>query len=161
MEKFADCISLASKKLKFCEELLLKTYPMIQDPKILLPIVSDVYNSLRLALMGVLYYELFFKRVKPFSDDLDEQIAVFEDYCMEKYPDLAGFPKEIKELKKILDAHKDSSVEFAKNEEIRMFDDNYHSIIVSYKDVSNYLSNAKVFINSLIHTFDVKLADAS
>jgi hypothetical protein len=161
MEKFAECVSEAHKKLVFSKYLLEKTYPMVQDPKMLLSVISNIYYSLRLALLGVLYFELFFKRVKPFSDDLNEQICIFEDFCVERYPKLSCFSKELSSIQKIIDAHKDSSVEFAKNEEVRMFDENYHTTILSYSDVSNHISNAKVFIDSLILTFDVKIVDAS
>lgn len=160
MEKFAECIIEAHKKLSFSSYILEKTYPITQDPKMLFSVVSSLYSSLRYALFGVLYFELFFKRINKIGKSVEEQIEIFMDYCSERYPYLLGICDEILLLKKIMDKHKESSVELAKKEEIFMFDDKYDSVVISLTDARKHLYNAKIFIDKLVSNFDVEVVDA-
>jgi hypothetical protein len=57
MEKFQELREVAKKKLQLADHILTMTYPIVNDSKLLLAVVENMFLALTNAMGSVLYYE--------------------------------------------------------------------------------------------------------
>ncbi len=106
--------------------LLTTTYPSLQDPKIFLSIVDNLYQAVNLSTIAL-------------------QVKSIQELA-EKYP-LRKETKEILiELKEIVDSHKKSPVEFRRGTKMVICKTNYRLIVLTTSLLETYLQRIKEFL---------------
>jgi len=149
MEKFEELRDISKKKIQIADHILTQTYPLIQDAKLLLVVLENLFLALTNSLGSLLYYERALKTIPPFQDNFSSKFNMFKEKCAQKY----NFSREqiifIQDIKDIIIQHKKSPVEFTRKDSFVICSDNYNMEIISIDKIKGYLSKAKLFIHEI------------
>lgn len=147
MEKFQAHRDEAIKKLKLADHMLSITYQLVQDPKLLLAVIDNIYKALDNGISSVLEYDRLFKRIPPFPENSFEgKLSMFRNKCMPRYNIRKEYIDLIKEVQDVISNHKNSPVEFARKDKFVICSDNYKMKTVSIPEIKKYIAQAKLFI---------------
>lgn len=149
MEEFQILINNAKKNVQIADHMLIMTYPMIKEPKLLLAVMQNVHSSLSNALTSALSYERLFKRIPPYSDSFDAKLFVFKDKIMLKHKINVEYFKLLQEVNEVLVAHKQSPMEFARDDRFVICSSNYRMKTISVDDMKKYIAKTKMFISEM------------
>lgn len=148
MEKFQELREVAKKKLQLADHILTMTYPVVNDSKLFLAVVENLFLSLTNAMGSVLYFERVFKRIPPFHDNFSSKFNLFKEYAEKSKLD-AEYLRLIKEIKEIVVHHKKSPVEFARKDQFVICNGSFRTRTISENDIKNYISKTKSFIRDV------------
>ncbi len=145
MEKFLELRQKAEKKIKIADHILLSSYTLLHDTKLLLSSVNTIYESIESAMDSVLEYERLFKRIPPLGSGFESRFSVFKKVAKAKKLD----KKHLDLLRTIRDikvSHDNSPVEFRRKDKFVIANEDYQLKTLDLKDLKKYLYEAKVFI---------------
>jgi hypothetical protein len=146
MERFQEARDLAIKKIRVADHMLVMTYPLVQDPKLLLAILENVLEGLTYGMSAILYYERLFKRIPPFQDEFDSKFNMFKSKIVNKHNIDKGYIRLIEELREIIKEHKKSPIEFARKDKFVICSPTYKLKTVSIKEAKDYIAKSKQFL---------------
>jgi hypothetical protein len=149
MEKFQVLGDEAKKKIKVADHMLTITYPLVQDPKLLLAILENVFLAQTDAMSSVLEYERLFKRVPPFHDTFDSKFNLFRSKIAPKSNINPYYIKMMQEVKEIVVGHKQSPVEFARKDKFVICSSEYNLKTLNMADVKKYVEQTKQFVREM------------
>jgi hypothetical protein len=149
LEKSKKAREEAHKQLRMADFMLTQTFPAIQDPKILLAILENIFLGIHNMIVAALSRERHYKRIPPFQEEFSSQYNIFRLkivplYAMSK-EDLAL----IERVHGILQAHKKSPMEFSAKGAFIICTGEYNLTKITDKDLKCYISKAKVFIQHI------------
>lgn len=143
MEPFQACRLEAEKKIRTTDHLITQTYPMLQEPKMLLVGLKSMHEAQIQIINSILEYEILFNRAKNPSTK-EEKIIEFKKHskrlALEKYTQL------IQETKEILDIQKTSPVEFFRQNSLVICDNDYKITKITEEIVKKTLIQTKEFL---------------
>ncbi|MFC1723776.1 hypothetical protein ACFL0V_06555 [Nanoarchaeota archaeon] len=130
----------AIRSLRVAEYMLENTYPTVQDPKLLLAIIDDIFISLTHLMKH------FIKNKKDIPSLFESFKAISKSH---------GFSDEdlnfILKMKKILQDHKDSKVEFTRKDKFIICLEHYKLEPIGVEEVKAYIFKAKYLLRRLEH----------
>jgi len=149
MEKFQELGEKAKKKLQLADHIATMTYPLIQDSKLLMSSIENLFLAYSYGVGSILHYDLLFKNISQFSENFNSRFYMFKEKCLDRYNLDPEHLSVMKDLRDIVVAHKLSPVEFSRRENFVMCSDDYRLKTISLSEVKNYLNKAKLFIKSM------------
>jgi len=149
MEKFQELRGEARQKLKNADYLVTMTYPQIKDNKLLLAAAENLSQALNTSVLSVLYYERLFKRIPAFHEDPESALDSFVKTVMPRYPIDKNYIKLIAELNSLVKLHKESPVEFSRNDKFVIASESYRLMEISPGIMRDYLEKSKRFIQDI------------
>jgi hypothetical protein len=151
MESFQTLRSQALEKLKVADHLVSTTYSLVKEPKLLVSVIENIFNSLELAVTALLVYEKNLKMLdyKTTNVSFVEKMELFRRKVATKYGISNDVTNFIIDLKKTVDEHKKSTVEFTKKETFVISDNNYNLTTLKIEDVKKTLMKAKHTVEEL------------
>jgi len=155
MEKFQELREVAKKKLQLADHILTMTYPIVNDGRLLLAVVENVFLALTNAMGSVLYYERLFKRVPPFHDNFSSKFNLFREYAEKKNID-AEYLRLTQNMKDIIVKHKKSPVEFTRKDQFVICNGSYRTHTVSVNELRGCITKARSFLK---HVEDIVSKD--
>ena len=148
MEKFQELRDEAKRKAKLADHMLTMTYPLVQDPKLLLSVLENIFLGLTNAMGAILHYERTFKSIPPFYDTFDSKFTMFRAKVVDKYRISHDYVNLMQDIKNIIVAHKESPVEFSRKDRFIICSNDYRNMQTITADmIKSYLNKAKEFIN--------------
>lgn len=146
MEEYQILMKESLQLLNTADHLAYMTYPMLDDPKLLITIAQNLYNALMKSVEAILIYERTFKRIPGFTNSFNDKMHMFREACLDKY-DLSreGF-LVLKDLKEILDEHSKSAVEFRRKNDFVICSDNFRLKTLSLVRIKDLIYKSKPFI---------------
>jgi hypothetical protein len=148
MEQFQESRQNAIRKLSVADHMLTMTYPLVQDPKLLLAVLENVFSAMENAMSSVLHYERLFKRIPAFQDSFESKLTVFKSRVQPKYKINEEYINLLYELREIIVEHKRSPVEFARKDKFVICSDNYKMKAISVPEIKKYIAKAKLFVQT-------------
>lgn len=146
MEKFQELREIAKKRISIADHMLNMTYPFVNDPKLLVTVVDNIFLAMTNSMSSVLYYERLFKRIPLFPENFESKFALFKNKCVKRY----NIPKEhtglLRELKEIVIKHRKSPIEFSRGGRFIICNGNYRVKSIGVEQLKNFIENAKAFI---------------
>jgi hypothetical protein len=146
MESSEELKKRAKTSLQVAECMLTKTYPVVNDPKLILAIAGDIYTALVSGMTALITHEK--QEHKPeFNEDNDfeSKFNAFKEIASNN-----GFTKDevalVSNIHNIMSEHKESPVEFARKDRFVICDENYRCESLSLDDMKSYLFKARLFI---------------
>ena len=142
MESVEELKERARKSLGVAEHMLNQTYPVVNDPKLILAIAGDIYTALVSSMDAVLMND---KEEKSLLDsNFDSRLDAFKRLAPGRFTDedislVSGFHE-------IMLEHKASPVEFPRKDRFVICDENYRCETISIDDMKNYLFKARLFV---------------
>jgi hypothetical protein len=146
MEKFQQSQKDAIKHLQVADHMLYITYPVVKDNKLLMSITENIFLALTKSMASVLYYERLFKRVPPFHETFDSKFNLFETKIVRRYKIDEKFIRFISVVKDIIQAHKNSQVEFSRPDKYVICVDNYKMKTITVDKLKDYIHLTKEFL---------------
>jgi hypothetical protein len=146
MEKFQEAREKAKRNLQIADHMIYMTYNLIQDPKLLVVVMENIFLALTNAMSSVLYYEKFFKRLPPFPENFEAKFALFQQTCVSKYNIDKSYVSMIRDVKDFIFEHRQSPVEFVRKDRFVICTNNYQMKAVSVDQIKKYISLSKVFL---------------
>lgn len=140
MESVKELEERARRSIEVAEQMLLRTYPVVQDPKLILAVAGDVYS----ALMGCVEAVMLQADIDS-GDDFASRLVAFKAASSKM-----GFGEEefglVDVMHRIVSEHESSPVEFPRKDKLVICDGKYHCDIISVDDMKNYLFRARLFV---------------
>ena len=149
MEKFQELRGEARLRLKNADHLITMTYPLVKDNKLLIAAVENLAEALKLSLTSVLTYERNLKRIPPFHDELESKLNIFSQKLAPRYNIDKSYIKLIHELTGLVNAHRESPVEFVRKDIFVMASESYELRALTPQGVKEYVERAKRFIQDM------------
>jgi len=155
MEKFAESLQNADKYIMNAEHIFNVTSKLINDKKVLLNVLENLYKSLLYSIDSILQLEFLLKRIK-LSKDSSENLLIFKNLA-EGY----GITKEeirvVEDIFFIVKRHRQSSMEFLRGEKIVIMSESLPCYFdtTKIKSYSETVKNIfdKIKDNFLSHSF--------
>ena len=146
MEKFQECRAKAMRNIQIADHMLTQTYPLIQDPKLLLAVMENVFLALTNSMASVLYYERTFKRIPPFLDNFESKFNMFKMKSAIRYNVDKSYLALMQDVKDIILEHKRSPVEFSRKDRFIICSDTYNMKTITISQIKDYIAKTKLFI---------------
>src|SRR3989344_2794089 len=150
MERLNESRDKAIKKLQIADHMLTQTYPKINDPKLLLAVLENLFLALTNAMAALLHHERVNKRIEDFADTFDAKYNLFKLSVVDCYGldrDHVSFLAEIKDL---LVSHRKSPVEFSRNGALVIADDRYQLTALTAASMKENLAKTKTAVNDIL-----------
>lgn len=149
MEKFQELRDSARKKIQIADHMLSVTYPLLQEPKLLLSALEGTFLAYTYAMGSVLHYERLFHKIPPFQDNFESKFNMFKSKVIDKYQLDHQYLQDMQDLKIMLMEHKQSPVEFGKKDKFVICSDSFKVKTVSVKDMQRYINRCSLFIQDI------------
>ncbi len=148
-EKIEDKLKDAEKFLKNTNHLINVTYPLVEDGKLLLGVVENLFLASTCSIESLLILERSKKNIPPFHDSFESKYRVFNENILQKYRFDEKELETIREIKDILMKHKESSIEFSRKEKFVIWDDDYDATTLKYDKVKHFYNIVNTFYNKV------------
>ncbi|MEE9525293.1 MAG: hypothetical protein V3V78_01660 [Candidatus Woesearchaeota archaeon] len=146
MERFQEHSQKAKRNIKIADHMLLVTFPLIKDTKLLLAVIENIFLGYTNAVAAILHYERLFKRIPPFQDTFESKMNMFKEKIVLKHSIDKSYVAEVHDIRDVIIQHRKSPVEFKRGDKFVICSENYRIKTVSANDIRKYLDKAKVFI---------------
>lgn len=150
MESFEKKILDARTRLNVAEHMLLSTYPLLKDPKLLVGILENVFLAFKYALSGFMEHERYYKRISPYAKD--SELTTFKLKIQSKYEFDRVFAKTYDKLSEAVLLHKNSPIEFSRNDSFVIASDTYSLKKLSPDELKKDIKTCKEFLSVLTQT---------
>ncbi len=141
MEEFEKNFQIAIKSLKIADHMAYITYPLVTEHRLILKIFDEIYNSVINCINTILNYEYLYKRIHIYKDNQDNLRTFVK--CAKRYDLNNEQIKKILEILALYKKHKESAMEFVKNEKVVILADNLSTQTLNIKKTKEYLFLAK------------------
>ncbi|MEM4259626.1 MAG: hypothetical protein QXG00_00160 [Candidatus Woesearchaeota archaeon] len=149
MELFQQLGEKAVSKYKLADHMLFITYPVVNDPKLLIVILDNLFQACELAMTGLLEQERMFKKIPPYPDNFEGKLHIFKQ-LMPKFGINEDNITFLRKMRDILIERKKSSLEFIKDNKFVMSDGDYNMRSLSVAQLKEYLATGKKFIQQIL-----------
>ena len=146
MEKYQQAQAVAIRNLTVADHILYVTYPVIQDPKLLVGVLNNLFLALMNAMTAVLWHDRLFKLIPPFYDTFESRFNMFRVKSMPQHNIEKRYSDLIQEMKEMTFLHKKSSVEFRRKDSFIICQDDYSTISISASQLKEYVKTTKEFV---------------
>ncbi len=146
MDKISEYRDKAARNLHIADHILTQTYPMLNDPKLLLAVLENLFLSMNHALTCLLHYEEYHGRIPKFQDEFDSKLNMLKLKVAKQNnitPEVVNF---LQELKAKVSAHKKSPLEFARKDRFVICSDTYQTQVISAPQLKKDLQRTKLFL---------------
>ncbi len=141
-EKYQENLKNAIKNLQIADHMTYVTFPLVKDKRLFLKIFDNIYKAIIECINAILNYEFLYKRIKIYSN-LNQNIETFIDKCAKKYFLTNGQIKKIKKIILINKQHKQSAIEFVRQDKIIIMSDSLGIQTLTLQEIKEYLLLAK------------------
>lgn len=142
------------EKLNAAEHLIGTTYQLVKEPKLLVSVIDNIYNAMDLTLSALVEHKRSFIDISEYNSSTESRMEFFQKKIMQEYALDASIIGFMSDLKKTLDVHKNSNVEFTKKDTFVMTDDDYNLTTLDEATVTKTLTDAKLYIEKLLIILD-------
>ena len=145
MEKFLNFLISAEKTIKTADHLVYITYPLIKDKRLLLKVLDEIKNAITNCISSILQYEYLYKRINLYKNPR-ENFRIFSEKCAPSYGISDLQIELILELFDFIEKHKESSIEFIREDKIVILSSNLKPKILTLEKTKEFLILAKDII---------------
>lgn len=141
-QKFQENLKEAIKSLQIADHMTYVTLPIVNEQRLIIKIFDEIYKSVINCIMAILNYEYMYKRIQIYKDNGDN-IRTFANKCAKNYSLTNEQIKKILEILELNKYHKQSAMEFVKQNKIIILSDNLRTQIMDIRRIKEYLLVAK------------------
>ena len=149
MEKSSILLKEAHQYINTADHLCYVTFPTVNDNKILMAIAENIYVSMITAMEALLQYEKEFRRIYNIPENFDMRFDLFKTNVARRYNIDRTHILVMDDLRKLLQLHKSSQIEFNRKGSYVIADDNFKLRSLNINKIKQYVNNAKPFIKSV------------
>ena len=135
----------AAKSLSIADQMLMQTFNLIKDPKILIAVLEHVYNSIISEISALINFE----KERGNLDNVDESseglLYDFKTKLSQKY-DLMAFESFIDDIVRFRHGRKEAPTEFSRKTMYVVCSNDYECESISKEMMKEFIKKAKLFI---------------
>jgi hypothetical protein len=147
MEKFQELREKALRSVRAADHMLGVSYPLLNDPKILVSVANNLLIAVDSALASVLEHEKLFKKISNIPETPSGK------YLLIKQRALKGFDDKnyevINDLMDIVNGHKTSPVGFPRQDKYVIASDTYELRTLTTKELTVFLGKVRGIVEQL------------
>jgi len=144
-EKYLESLKKAIKCLQLADHMAYVTYPIVQDKRLLLKILDQVYESLIHTINAILQHDYVWKRIQLYKD-AKSNFRTFSEKCAPRYNIDHEEIRQILDILSTAEKHKKSPLEFSRKDKIVIMSDNLKTSIIDIEKIKQYLILSKKII---------------
>ena len=149
MKEHHILIKKANSKFKVADHMVYVTYPLLNDPKLIIIIADNLYYSLLDSIEAILNYEYYYKRLDNIPQKTNEKIKVFKEDIIKRYGFSAGILNVFDDLHKLMEFRKKGPVEFIRKGNFVICDRLYSTKMINFQKIKEYVQQIKPFIKKV------------
>ncbi|MBI1971189.1 hypothetical protein HYS47_05565 [Candidatus Woesearchaeota archaeon] len=135
--------------LRLADHMVTQTYPLVQDPKILLVVLENLFLSLTYGMAALLEHERYHKQIPPFQETFDSKFNMIKLRLAEKYRITPSILQFILDVKAKVQAHRKSPVEFSRQGSLVICSEKYEVETITQDILKGYLGKSKIFLQHI------------
>jgi hypothetical protein len=152
MEKFLEYTQEAEKIIHTIDHMAYITFPLVKDKKLLLKILSETKTAIANCINAILQYEYIYKRITLYKN-AKTNFQTFMRKCAPRYKITKQETELILELFDTVEKHKNSQMEFMKNDKIVILSENLNTKTITLEKVKEFLNLAKNILKKTKYSF--------
>lgn len=138
----------AQQRLGVANHLLTRTYPLVNDSRMLLAVAKELHQANMSAMSAFLENEFAMKRIPALPQFTESRMELLEE-AIQHHSLNKDYLKNIKELHNITVTHEKSPIEFAKPDKFVICDNEYKLTTVTVDQLKASLSISRQFIDKV------------
>ena len=135
--------------LRRADHLTYMTMPIVKDNKLILTVLDNISLSMIDGMNAILEYERLYKRIMPLPENFDSRFEVFRDKLINKYNITIEEVELITKLRDMIEAHKNSPVEFSRPDKFVICNENFRMKTITVQDIKEYITTAREFLRKV------------
>jgi hypothetical protein len=139
----------ADSHLQAALYILTRTYPMVNDPKLLVGVIENINRSLVSTMEVLLQFERARKSIPPIRDNDESKLNLFKLRIVHMYPINENYISLIDDVQDILAKHNKSPVEFTRKDMFVICTEEYKLRTISVEQMKKYISLAQLFLKEV------------
>ena len=149
MQKFYEYAEKAIKSYQNADHITNMTYPVLQDPKVLVLAITHLNESFENAILALLYYDYYFKRIFSLPEKFNEKLDIFKRYTCAKYNISREIVQTIEDVRVIYREHKASEMEFRRKNSFIIASRDYRLRAINIEKLKNFLISSKPLLSKV------------
>jgi len=146
MADFGDSLRNSEKYLLNADHLISVTFKVIDDKRILLNVLENIYKSLLYGIDCILQYEAATKKARLFKESR-KNLQLFK-MIADTYSITGSEIRFIDEIFYITKKHKNSPMEFLKKDKVVIMSDDF-PYYLQVSTIKQYIENTKIIIKKI------------
>jgi hypothetical protein len=142
MEKFLENIQEAQKTIQVIDHMIYVTYPLIKDKKILTKLLTETKKVITNCINSILQYEYLYKRITLYHNP-KTNFKIFTEQCAQRYKITKEEIAFILKLFELIEKHKQSTMEFLKNEKVVILSENLKTETITIEKIKEFFNLSK------------------
>lgn len=142
MEKFLENIQEAQKTIQIIDHMIYVTYPLIKDKKILTKLLTETKKVIANCINSILQYEYLYKRITLYQNP-KTNFKIFKEQCAKRYEITQEQVHIIINLFELVEKHKQSTMEFLKNEKVVILSKNLETETITIDKLKEFFNLSK------------------
>ena len=149
MDRHEELRDKAIKNLKIADHMLTQTYPHVNDPKLLLTVLENIFLALTNSMGALLHFERQNKSIPPFHENFESKYNLLKMELASRHNISNEHIKFIGDIKNMVIAHKKSPVEFSRKGSYVMCSEDYNMKTLDSSGMRDYISKARSFLSEV------------
>jgi len=149
MVDYFEKLDNAKKSLQTADHMLTITHNVVNDPKLLVLVLKNLFYALNNAMSAVLHYELYYKKIPPFQESFNEVFDLFKVRLFRRYNLNTSYVELIQDVYITLKEQKEGPVSFARKGSYVICSSDYKMKVLSKDSLKNYVEKTKLFIKDV------------
>ncbi len=146
MEKFQEAHQKALKHLRVADHMLTVTYPLVNDTRLLLKVVDNLFLAMTNSISAILHHEQYYKRIPVFADNFESKFNIFKTKCVNRLRFDRRYLQFILDLKNTILQHKQSPITFSRKDSYVICSDTYQIQKITTKKLKGDLQKTRLFV---------------
>lgn len=146
MEKYQEARDAAKRYIKTADHMISVTYPLVQDPKLLLAVMDNIFLALTSSMGAILHNDRLFKRIPPFHNTFESKFRMFKEKSVDMHRINKDYLSMILEIKNIIVQHKESPIEFSRKDSFVICAEDYKIKTLTVAEIKEFISRTKQFV---------------
>ena len=137
----------ARRKVMVADHMLVMTYKQLKDPKLLVAVLDNLHQAVKIGLAELLEKERAYKRVPAYNDTVESMFNVFREKLSTKIGVAPEYLRNISQIIELQREHKASPVEFSRNKEFVIANKDYRLKTLTEEKLKNNIKFTRELLN--------------
>lgn len=146
MELYRKLLEQANLDFKNADHMVYVTFPVVNDPKLMITIAEKLYHSTIDAITAILNYDYLYKRIGSVPEKDEEKIRVFKEYAIKRYSLDREILVLLAELKSLVEFRKKSPIEFIRKQNFVIANSKFSTKTIDIRKMKYYINDIKQFM---------------
>ena len=144
-----ELLTSAKRRLLVADHFLTQTYPLLQDPKLLVSVLEGLLCSIEEMVDAVLVYERNAGLIPAYGENFPAKLSVLKGDLAKKYGLTHVDVAMLSDMQELLLEHKKSDVEFPRKGAYIMASKDFSLSTVTLEKLKTYLTRSKTLYTKI------------